>query len=512
MKIKAFLMALVILVLSLTSVSCSDNSVNDESISEENETVSQAGNETETETETEKLLPNLPEVTYDGADFGFYYRENVQAKWNVWPEIYVEDINGEPINDAIFNRNRYIQDTYDVNITYREDFYTTYETNCALFVQSGEQLYHVFISAGHDIPRMYGKEIFYNLHDIEYIDFEQPWWDQNSVESFTLRGYLPFVVSDLTILDKGAAGVTFFNKKLAEDYQVPDLYQLVLEGEWTMDKLKEYGMRVATDLNGDGKLDDEDRYGIVCSDEPVYMFFHSAGGRYITKDEEGYPQLSFENEHNYTAIKYYLENIMYDEQLTRNNSFVPNSKDLVKMFMEEQGLFMVDLLRQTNDLREMESDFGILPIPKYEASQEHYSSSVSVFGGSLISVPVTNQSLDMTGVLLEAMSAESKYTLIPAFYETVIKDKSMRDKESTEMLDIIFDNLVFDVGDYYNLCTFPDYFLRITGNVYTYHSKDYPQRTSDIASFYKKYEKQLKTSLKQLNKVIDSWNEKIEKE
>ncbi|MBO5274096.1 MAG: hypothetical protein J6I45_05740, partial [Clostridia bacterium] len=245
----------------------------------------------------------------------------------------------------------------------------------------------------------------------------------------------------------------------------------------------------------------------VSGDDPVFMLFHSAGGRYITKDSDGYPQLSFANEYNYTVIQYYLENLMYDEKLTRNNAFRSDSKNISDMFMENQSLFMFSPLKTTNSLREMEADFGILPIPKYDASQENYSSSASVFGGNLISIPITTQTLEMTGIIIEAMSAESTYTLIPAFYDTVLKDKSMRDAESEEMLDIIINNMVFDVGDYYNLCNFPDHFLRITGSVYNSGNKSYPQRTSDIASFYAKWEKKLTKELEKLIEIIDEWNE-----
>jgi hypothetical protein len=314
---------------------------------------------------------------------------------------------------------------------------------------------------------------------------------------------MPFTVSDLTILDKAVASAAYFNKQLAENHQLGNFYEIVKEGEWTIDKLIELGEVVAMDVDNNGIYTDDDQYGLVCGDDPVYMLFHSAGGRYITKDENGYPVLSFESEYNFTVIKYYLEELMYRENFTRNNTFVEGSKSMDLMFKENQALFMMGNLRVPNSLREMEADFGILPIPKYDASQQNYSCSSSVFGGNLISVPVTNQALDMTGVLLEAMSAESMYTLIPAFYNTVLKEKSARDPDSVEMLDIIINNMVFDVGDFYNLADFPDYFLRITGSA---HLLGRDQRTSDIVSFWKKKSKATGVALKQLIKVIDGWN------
>ncbi|MBO5274219.1 MAG: hypothetical protein J6I45_06365, partial [Clostridia bacterium] len=201
----------------------------------------------------------------------------------------------------------------------------------------------------------------------------------------------------------------------------------------------------------------------------------------------------------------YLDNIMFDEVLTRNNSFVANSKSHEKMFAENQSLFIVGNLGSANTFRSMEADFGILPTPKYNASQENYASSVSIHGASVISVPITSRNLEMVGVILEAMAAESKYTVIPAFYETVLKDKATRDLESVAMMDIIINSMTYDVGVYYSIASFPDFFLRITGSAYNAGHSSYPQQTSDIASFYAKYEKILNKGVESLIKSIDKW-------
>jgi len=496
-KAISLLLALLMLVPGL--MSCSEGTVEEDGNNPA--AVQQDPVETEAETE-ERIKPNLPDVTYDGAEFRFY-SWNIDD-WRIWDDIWVESLTGEPINDAVFERNQMIEDTYKVKIGFTYDEYQTYENTVRTGVAAGDNAWEVIISMGHCIPRLYPHNVFYNLHDLDHVDFDQPWWDQNCVDSFTLAGYMPFTVSDMIILDKAVCSATFFNKQLAENHQLGNLYEIVKEGKWTIDKMIELGEVVANDVNNDGIATDDDIYGLLSGDDPVYMLFHSAGGRYITKDENGYPQLSFESEYNFTVIKYYLEELMYKEHLTRDNDFVDGAKKVDLMFMEDQGLFFMSKLSATNTLREMESDFGIIPVPNYDENQDHYSSSVSVFGGNLISVPVTNQALDMTGLLLEAMSAESMYGLIPAFYETVLKEKSARDPDSVEMIDIIINNMVFDVGDYYNLADFPDYFLRITGSA-AHLGRD--QRTSDIVSFWKKKQKGTEVALKKLIKVIDGWNE-----
>ncbi len=499
---------LALLMMAGSFASCAESTVSDDSSADNTtaeSTLTADAGVTETVPETEERLePDLPDVTYGGADFRFYAWD--LEGWRTWNDIWSEAVNGEPINDAVYERNTKIEDTYEVKISFNYDQYETYEANVRTGVAAGDDAWDVLISQGHCIPRMYQYNVFYNLHDVDYIDFDQPWWDQNCVESFTLGGYLPFVVSDMLVLDKARTAVTFFNKYLVEIHSLENLYDTVREGKWTIDRMIKLGEVAANDVDNDGIATDNDVYGLVCGDDPVHMLFHSAGGRFVTKDEEGYPALSFESEYNFTVIKYFLEELMYKEHLTRNNDFVEGSESVINMFMENQGLFLMHNLAATNDLRAMESDFGILPVPNYSETQKNYSSTVAPLGGNLISVPVTNRVLDMTGVILEALSAESMYTLIPAFYDTVLKQKSARDPDSVEMLDIIIGNMVYDVGTFYSLNSFPDFFLRITGSV-SYISPMFPTRTSDIVSFWKQYQKGTENELEKLKEIIDGWND-----
>ena len=450
-RIAALLLAMLLLASVFTGCAKSPADAGDET-----------GDQTDTtETEETRLYPDLPDVKYDGYGYRFYswHIDN----WRTWDDIAVEDLDGEIINDAVYNRDVAIESQYNVTISVTYDLYTTYETNVSKNVKAGDDFADVLLSMGHDIPRMYNQNVFYNLRNVPNLEFDMPWWDQNATESFTLADYMPFGVSDLTLLDKGVTSCVYFNKQLAEDYSLGNLYDLVYNNEWTFDKIIELGKKVSTDLNGDSMYDENDVFGLVCDDDPVFMLFNGGGGRHITKDDEGYPTLSFSSEYNFTMIKYYLENIMYDGMLTYNNSFNDTIKKSEDMFADNQGLFYFKNLATAVKLRNMETDFGILPIPKYQTSQENYGCAVSVFGTNLISVPLTAVDLDRTGVILEALSAESKYSVIPAFYDVVLKDKFTRDVESTDMLDIIIASRVYDVGDFYGLANFPDNFLRITG-------------------------------------------------
>ena len=95
----------------------------------------------------------------------------------------------------------------------------------------------------------------------------------------------------------------------------------------------------------------------------------------------------------------------------------------------------------------MNSDFGILPYPKYNEQQDKYYSRME--GCELFFAPISadQTALDRSSVILEAMASESAKSVIPVYYDLALKTKFARDAESEEILDILFANRVFDLGD-----------------------------------------------------------------
>ena len=106
----------------------------------------------------------------------------------------------------------------------------------------------------------------------------------------------------------------------------------------------------------------------------------------------------------------------------------------------------------------MEANFGILPLPKYDESQEQYFSTMQYNNATVMCVPQTATNLERTGAVLEAWAAESVDTLTVAYYEITLKGKYSRDDESTAMLDLIFSTRVIDQGMLFNWSGVQDFF------------------------------------------------------
>ena len=94
--------------------------------------------------------------------------------------------------------------------------------------------------------------------------------------------------TNLTTID--FTNVLLFNKNMLADYALEDIYTLVDEGRWTFDKYGEYGSTVLLDLNGDGKMNADDQWGMLGVAKYLHCsLIQAADVMYISKDEEGYP-------------------------------------------------------------------------------------------------------------------------------------------------------------------------------------------------------------------------------
>ena len=164
-----------------------------------------------------------------------------------------------------------------------------------------------------------------------------------------------------------------------------------------------------------------------------------------------------------------------------------------KLFSQNQALFMWVRMRVVANLRNMESDFGIIPVTKFDETQEHYYSTVNKYTAATVCIPnSTALDLEMAGFVVEAMSGEGYYGLHEAYYDINLGQKIARDPESTEMLDIIMNSRVYDTGEIYDIGT-------VATDMYYLTQKDSLEFASFIAkerdgggkttrNFYNKYE------------------------
>lgn len=314
-KVLALILAAMMALSSFAS--CSDKGTNGGNDSETTggdaaatETTS-SGEETTAETEEERIKPDIPATADYGGDeinFLFWQLSAWMGTVRQCRDIYSEGITGEAINDAVYNRNIKIEDAYKVKIALEMMDLDKISTAISQEVNGGTNTYDVMYPRLYDAPSLYQKAYFHNIKKIPNIDLEKPWWDSNSVEAITCSGYLPAVATSINVNDKDATAAVAFNKTIASNAQLEDIYSLVREGKWTYDKLSTLAEAAYQDLNGDGQMmPDDDLYGLLGGNDVMSCFYFGSGSRLVTHDDTGAFALTFGSERDINAATKVVE-------------------------------------------------------------------------------------------------------------------------------------------------------------------------------------------------------------
>jgi hypothetical protein len=484
---KLFFGAISVLILAAAVTGCGQKQ--DDTIAQDSNVVV-----SDTNAETTRLTPNLPNEDYGGYDFKILSQSlDYNVHW--WSrDIGAEEENGDPINDAVYRRNTVIEEKYNVEIVNCPS--KDPSTEIKKTVTAGEPAYDLLGTSLGNLLSQSVSGYFYNLHEVPYIDLTKPWYDQPAQKQLSLSNKLYATPSDMLIMDKDATWVIMFNKKLITDYNLQSPYDYVKNGTWTLDKMYEMMQAVGKDLNGDGKYDDTDQYGLVTQiNLNSAGFFDGCGEKITSKDDNDLPTITMYDDRAVQVWEKVLK-IQADPNLTIRaedwvteypNDTVWDGMQLV-VFDSDRSLFYYAGNNRVTLLRGMETPFGIIPAPKYDETQEKYYSIVSIWCANSIAIPVCVDDVERSGVITEALSAESYYTLTPAYYDITLKTKLARDDESGEMLDIIFGNRTFELTETMNWGGLWDIMNDLT-----------KKNSSDISSAYSKKEK---AALAAIDKVV----------
>lgn len=437
----------------------------------------------------------LERVDYGGIDFTIF--ANKDSYDNTWHKLDVAELNGDSLNDAIFNRNRKIEELYNINISVIES--STFANDAKNSIAAGDNAYSLFFAQLTQLVPLSQEGMLTNFYDVNNLSLDNEWWDQNLIEGLTYRDSLYVLNGDVSPSADTRIFVILFNKDMCDELNLEYPYQYVLDGSWTVDRLNEYITNVNYDVNGDAVMDYDDRWGFFTEYGVSYMMFFAGGGKITEKTEDGGLRLAFNHEKGINMAQKAIDIALDASKTCMANPYVAENGNswpaATAWFANGGALFRSTALEPVpRDIRTLEVNFGILPFPKMSDDQERYYSLPAVLC-NVISIPVTADS-DMAGMILEALCVESVGSVKPAFYDTLLNGKIVRDDDSKEMLDIIFDSKVYDIGLYANIMNFKVTFENMV--------KD---KKSDVASlFASNYE----SAQAQLEKLCEQYDELLE--
>ena len=232
---------------------------------------------------------------------------------------------------------------------------------------------------------------------------------------------------------------------------------LLKEGNWTIDKSIEMAYAIANDTNGNGVIDvEEDTFGICLQGETLTHVVYAADIPFTAKDNDGFPCIALNQEKAVTVVEKFKtffndKNVsLVSEHVLQTGYSNPYGEVFMPALQEGRTLFYSNQLLTAIQLRDMDMDFGVLPLPKYDKTQEYYCAPVSYWWATFVVVPVTNTRLEMTGNVMDSVGYFSQKLVTPAYIEKSIQGKSFRDEESSAMLEIILQSRVYEVAAIYN--------------------------------------------------------------
>jgi len=449
MNVKKLLAALTALLTVLPMiVSCSDsgNTDNTGDTSAAQDTTSVQEAET-----TVKLTPDLPEKDFGGAAFTFLTSGPADSNGSPWEtyDFYVAEEDGDVINDAVFARNMHVNETYNVVIGEIKSEAGTYDA-AQQAILAGEDIYDTVVTNFKSASKLAQTGQTIDMYTIPHIDLTQPWWDVNLVESLSIGGKVHFATGDITVMDNDAIWVLMFNKHMLDDFGLDSIYEMVNSDSWYIDKMAEMAGAVTADLNGDGAMTwEEDRFGISTGPFTGSTTLYSSGLSLVSKDKDDLPYFNL-NTDRATLVAEKMGALLSSDAALISNWPVIKPADLQTVFMDGRSLFYGEVLMYITLMRSSETDFGVVPWPKLDETQEDYSHVTINTAGKCVTVPMTQTDLEYAGIILEAMAAEAMYTMTPAYYEISLNTKYMRDNESVQMLEIILGSMRMDLAFIYD--------------------------------------------------------------
>jgi len=410
-------------------------------------------------TEPVETAPQFPAADYQGDDFVIYARKATNYYYR---HIISDNVNGDVVNDAVYSRNQDLKDKYNINIKVLEK--TSPYSTLLQDINAGDLPYDIVLDQRNTLGSVVTNGVLYNLNYLD-IDYSRPWWDENCAEGYAIGDKLYFFVNDVTTVNLDYARFLFWSKQLIEDYKLKSPYEYIDENKWTLENFVTLVQSIS-DLRTDGTLG---TYGIIIetgeSNGNNMHFFTGCGLKFTDIDAEGKLVCTLENDIEKvqkitdilkSALVSGTYGLTYDENSKAASASgymgYPDKWTLGRgMFSNGHYLFVQGGINLCDELKEMPTDYGVAPNPKYNEDQTDYYHKIDKF--SLIWAVPNSDSVDTDriAVIMDFWAYDSSEKLIPAYYETTIKAKRVSDPKAQQLLDIIRHSVLYELSDLF--CT-----------------------------------------------------------
>lgn len=393
-------------------------------------------------------LPAPAVVDMNGAELRILNSTPESFNWAT-TTILVEEADGDILNDALFNRERKVEELYNCAIVELPEINAEMQTKIPNAVAAGDKYFDTAMLFDASVSSILLKDCLMSWDEIENLDLSNPWWDNAATKEYNFGGIQAAVSGAYSLYNYSTRHVYVFNNKMMAELDVEDdIYEMVREGKWTVDEMYRLGELAVSDLNGDGTMKEtDDRYGIIGTPTRHYSaLLMGSGVRYIDRDSDDVLYFAIDgNEYAQSVMAKFVELDLANLNIYTNKKADINV-DIDTVFTDGRAMFCAAYVGEAAKMRGLEFDIGFVPAPKFDTDQESYYSLVEGGAQSILPRMLDEEDLNRIGTILDAFAYHSYYESIPAYIDVLIMGKVARNDDSEEMLQLVFDTSAYDLG------------------------------------------------------------------
>lgn len=387
-------------------------------------------------------LETLPDTNFNGAEFNI-----IGVDYATRRNFSNDEERGEIVNDSLAKRDLIIEELYNIvlNCTPIESAAKVTEI-VRNTISAGDADYNLIISdIASSLSVLMRSGMLHDLLSLPYLNLSADWWSVGMYENTSYHGKQYITLGDISPMKYYAPYCLAYNRVLADDNNVGDLYSEVLNGTWTVDRFGELIRDINRDLDGNSVLNVDDFYGYayIASEITACAHYTGAGEKLSKITGSGDIEVTIDSEHSISVMEKLRDILSVCPGFTHDET--------IKMFKESRALFYGNSYSNIiANFRDMEDDFSVIPTPKLDSKQEKYYSYINTWCLGGVGVPLIVIDEELTGLISEALCYVSYTEVRPALYEKVMKVKVARDDANAQILDILFDNTYIDLNGIYN--------------------------------------------------------------
>lgn len=451
-------------------------------------------------TEDQNYVCDLPDdLNYNDEEINIMYVKVAGRD----DELISPELGHGTISDAVYERNLAVETQLGVKLCFTDQ--TTDALAQAAIqkaVNGGDRTLDIFVIGTYCAITPAISGCYLNLNALENVDTSKHYWSQdyNEMMTFTSENKQFLATSPAALSLFRLTYLTIFNRQLLLDRKVPDLYETVENGEWTLDYQYSLVADEYVDTDGDGKASKDDFYGFVtgtCISVDAYCV--SSDIHLVTRDETGYMAYNGDKLEDLITM---AEKVSALYNAPGTYTFKGQPEDdiglhyIIEKFSEGKGIMATTQFLSVETYIEAlaEMTYGIVPMPKLTKEQAEYQTyvqdQVSAFG---ISAAIGDEDRQtMLAAVMESLAYNSYKIVRPAYYDSALSLRFMQDPQSRAILDTMFETIAFDY-------VYATGLADIRGTMRTL----LPSKSPAVASRSKGWEKTINRILERENKSIE---------